>query len=129
MSPEIFYIVLYIVFELFEIWWQKSQTLFGVLENIYRYYSRSIFLFFLLHPTLYLLIYLMIASGYDLYLQAALGLKISDIALKIVFVQKIFVKKEIDEEFRTMLGMRMDWYMLYFGVLFYPVLILLGLES
>ena len=128
MNTAIFYIVLYIAFELFEIWWQKSDTLYGVLENIYRYYQKSIFILLLIHPTFYLLVYLMMASGYDIYIQIALGLKLSDIALKILFIQKVFIKQEVDEEFRMMLGMKMEWYMLYFGVFFYPVLIYLGLQ-
>ena len=128
MSTVFLYIVLYIVFELFEIWWQKSDTLYGVLQNIYRYYEKSIFLLLLIHPTFYLLVYLMMASGYDIYLQIALGLKLSDIALKILFIQKVFIKQEMDEEFRMMLGMKMEWYMLYFGVVFYPVLIYLGMQ-
>ena len=128
MNSVFFYIALYIAFELFEIWWQKSDTLYGVLQNIYRYYEKSIFLLLLIHPTFYLLVYLMIASGYDIYIQIALGLKLSDIALKILFIQKVFIKQEVDEEFKMMLGMKMEWYMLYFGVLFYPVLIYLGMQ-
>ncbi len=128
MSTVVFYIALYVAFELFEVWWQKSDTLYGVLQNIYRYYSKSIFVLLLIHPTFYLLVYLMIASGYDIYIQIALGLKLSDIALKILFIQKVFIKQEVDEEFRMMLGMKMEWYMLYFGVLFYPVLIYLGMQ-
>ncbi|SFV50360.1 hypothetical protein MNB_SM-7-1064 [hydrothermal vent metagenome] len=128
MSTVVFYIALYIAFELFEIWWQKAPTLYGVLENIYKYYQKSIFVLLLIHPTFYLLVYLMMISGYDLYLQIALGLKLSDIALKILFVQKVFIKQEIDAEFKMMLGMRMEWYMLYLGVIFYPVMIYLGLS-
>ena len=128
MSEITLYILLYIAFELFEIGWQKADTLYGVLEKIYGYYKKSIFVLLLIHPTFYLLVYLMMASGYDIYLQIALGLKLSDIALKILFIQKVFIKQEIDEEFGMMLGMRMEWYMLYFGVLFYPLLIWLGLS-
>jgi len=128
MSTVIFYTALYVAFELFEVWWQKSDTLYGVLQNIYRYYEKSIFFLLLIHPTFYLLVYLMMASGYDIYIQIALGLKLSDIALKILFIQKVFIKQEVDEEFRMMLGMKMEWYMLYFGVLFYPVLIYLGMQ-
>ncbi len=128
MSIVVFYIALYIAFELFEVWWQKSDTLYGVLEKIYRYYQKSIFVLLLIHPTFYLLVYLMMASGYDIYIQIALGLKLSDIALKILFIQKVFIKQEVDEEFRMMLEMKMEWYMLYFGVIFYPVLIYLGMQ-
>ena len=126
MSLIFLYVVLYMSFELFEVWWQKSETLYGVLENIYRYYQKSLFVLLFMHPTFYLLVYLMIVSGYDIYLQIALGLKLSDIALKILFIQKVFVKQEINEELKMMLGMKMEWYMLYFGVFFYPVLIRLA---
>jgi len=128
MSQTLFFISLFIAAELFEVWWQKAPTLYGVLERIYNYYHKNIFLLFLMHPTLYIAIYLMIVSGYDLYLQVLLGFKLGDIALKLLFVQKVFVKREIDEEFSLMLQTKIEWYMLYFGVLFYPVLIYLGLS-
>ena len=126
MSGLVLFFLLFIVFELFEVWWQKAPTLYGVLERVYHYYQRSIFLLFFMHPTLYLSIYLMMLSGYDLYLQILLGFKFGDIAIKLLFVQKVFIKRNVDEELSLMLKSEIEWYMLYFGVLFYPLLIFLG---
>ena len=128
MSGTLFFILLFIAFELFEVWWQKAPTLAEVLEKIYHYYSKNIFLLFFMHPTMYLAIYLMIISHYNIYMQILFGIKLSDIALKLLFVHKVFIKHEIDDEFTMMLGMRVEWYMLYFGVVFYPVLIWLGMQ-
>ncbi len=128
MSETLFFILLFIALELFEVSWQKASTLGEVLQKIYRYYEKNIFLVFLLHPTMYLAIYMMMLSNYDIYLQVLFGIKLSDIALKLVFVHKVFIKQEIEGEMKMMLGMKVEWYMLYFGVVFYPVLIWLGMN-
>lgn len=46
MENALFLTLLLLLAELFEAWLQKSPTLFGVLEKLYRYYKQSIFLFF-----------------------------------------------------------------------------------
>ena len=127
MNETLLFITLFILFELFEISWQKAPTLGEVLERIYRYYSKNIFLLFLMHPTMYLAIYLMMITDYNIYIQILFGIKLSDIALKLLFVHKVFVKQEIENELTMMLDMPVEWYMLYFGVVFYPVLIWLGI--
>ena len=126
MSETLFFILLFVAFELFEISWQKAPILGEVLEKIYHYYQKNIFLLFFMHPTMYLAIYLIMVTNYNIYIQILFGIKLSDIALKLLFVHKVFVQQEINDEFRMMLGMRVEWYMLYFGVVFYPVLIWLG---
>ncbi len=127
MENIFFFIFLFIVFELFEVLWQKAPTLYEILENIYRYYHKSIFLVFLLHPTIYLSIYLMIISGYNIWLQILFGLKLSDIALKLLFVKKFFIdKEEMDIQTKMMFSMKIENWMLYAGVVVYPVLIYAG---
>ncbi|MGB5965331.1 MAG: hypothetical protein WBG65_07325, partial [Sulfurimonadaceae bacterium] len=46
-------LIVYIALELFEIQWQKADTLIGILAKLYRYYNKNIILFFLMHPTFY----------------------------------------------------------------------------
>ncbi len=126
MNQTLFFITLFIFFELFEVSWQKGATLGEVLEKIHAYYSKSIFLLFFMHPTMYLALYLMMITHYNIYMQILFGIKLSDIALKLLLVHKVYVKQEMNDELRLMLAMKVEWYMLYFGVLFYPVLIWLG---
>jgi hypothetical protein len=126
-TTTLLFCALFVAFELLEVWWQKAPTLYGMLERIYAQYQKSIFYVFLLHPTLYLSIYLMLLSGYNLYLQIVFGLKLADIALKLLFVKKVFLDKELSDEFTLSLHMKIEPYMLYMGVVLYPVMICLGM--
>ncbi|NPA65340.1 MAG: hypothetical protein GXO11_00515 [Epsilonproteobacteria bacterium] len=127
MENIFLFIFLFVILEVFELWWQKAPTLYEILENIYRYYQKSIFLVFLLHPTIYLSIYLMMISGYNIWTQIVFGLKLSDIALKLMFVKKFFLDQEqIDIQTKMMLSMKVENWMLYMGVVFYPLCLYMG---
>ncbi len=125
MESVYLYAGLFALLELFEVWWQKAPTLYGVVQRVYDLYKKSIFLVLFLHPTLYLAVYLMITIGYDLYLQILFGLKLSDIALKLLFVKKVFFDRDISNELAFSLQMKIEPYMLYMGVVLYPILIVL----
>ena len=47
------YILLFIILEIYEISWQKAPSIMGMLIRMYKYYSKSIFLFLLMQPTFY----------------------------------------------------------------------------
>jgi len=115
------------VLELFEVSWQKAPTLFGVLANLYHWYKKSIFFIFLLHPTFFLTVYLLLKSDFSIAMQILASLKLSDIALKLLFVKKIFIEKKSSPEISAALQMRLEPWMLYFGVVVYPILVLLGM--
>ena len=122
-TSPLLYITAFVLLELFEVFWQKAPTLGGVVENIYRWYHKSVFLVFLLHPTLYLSIYLMIVSDYALSIEILFGLKLSDIALKLILVKRVFIDKQVSPEIALLLNSKVENYMLYAGVVVYPVLI------
>ena len=42
-----------IMLEFFEAYMQRATTLYGVIEKLYGWYSKSIFFFFLMHPAFY----------------------------------------------------------------------------
>ena len=48
MENALFFTIILLFAELFEAYIQRSQTLLGVLEKLYAYYQKSIFLFFLI---------------------------------------------------------------------------------
>ncbi len=126
METILAYAVLFLFLELFEVWWQKAPTLYGIVERIYSLYHKSIFLVLLLHPTLYLSVFIMIKSDYALASQLLFSLKLSDIALKLIFVKKVFLDKHVAPEFEAMLQMEIEPYMLYAGAVLYPVLVFLS---
>jgi len=126
MNEVFLYILIFVAFEIFEVFWQKAPSLYEVLVKIYRYYQKSIFLVLFLHPTLFFGIYLMIISGYDIYIQILLSIKLSDIALKLLMVKKLFIDNELNEEYKMVLHVKLENFMFYIGVILYPVFIYLG---
>ncbi len=61
------YVLIYIVFELYEVQWQKADTMGGMLLRMYQYYKKSIFLFLVMHPTFYFAVTFMIFTDYYMY--------------------------------------------------------------
>lgn len=122
-------IILYIGLELFEVQWQKSETLMGVMGNLYRYYKRNIFLFFLMHPTFYVGIGIAMITDLAFSAVALIFIKTIDIATKLILLQQIFEKKEITVEMSTLLLAPLHPYMMYLSVFVYTPLVYFALTS
>ena len=122
-------ILLYIALELFEVQWQKSDTLMGVMGNLYRYYKRNIFLFFLMHPTFYAGIGIAMVTDLAFSALALIFIKSIDIATKLILLQQIFEKKEITVEMSTLLLAPLHPYMMYLSVFVYTPLVYFALTS
>ena len=122
-----FYIIIYTIFELFEVQWQKSSTMEGMLQNMYRYYSKSIFLFFLMHPTFYFAIIFMLLTNYNVYALILFGIKAADIATKLILMKQIFIDKESSDELSLMLQTPIHPLLPYIGLTLYPFLVYLAL--
>ncbi|MEJ2436760.1 MAG: hypothetical protein P8Y35_01845 [Sulfurovaceae bacterium] len=93
------YILFLIFFELFEIAWQYSDTLYQILEKAYRYYSKSIFVFLLMHPSFYFILFVVLATGrLNVSMIIILTLKIFDMFTKIELVRKLFIEQKLSVE-------------------------------
>lgn len=117
------YIVLYTLLELYEVQWQKSDTILGMLKRMYGEYDKSAFLFLLMHPTLYFGIMFVMVSGYNEYAILLLGVKSIDIVTKMLLLKKIFIEKQVDEELQLILVTPLHKLFPYIGLLLYPPLI------
>ena len=120
-------ILIYIVLELFEVQWQKADTMMGVLGNLYRYYQRNIFLFFLMHPTFYIGIGVAMVTDLAFSALALIFIKTIDIATKIILIQQVFEKQEMTAELSAMLLAPLHPYMLYLSVFVYTPLVYFAL--
>ncbi len=117
------YIILFIVLELYEVQWQKANTMIGMLARMYQQYSKSIFVFLLMHPTFYFAIMFMILSDYNTYAIAIFLIKGIDIAIKILLLKKVFIEKELSQELSLALLSPLHKLVPYIGLLVYPPLI------
>ena len=121
------YIVLYVIFELYEVQWQKASSMEGMLQNMYKYYSKSIFLFLVMHPTFYFAIIFMLYTHYNMYALILFALKAADIATKLILMKQLFIDKENSEELSVMLQTPIHPLLPYIGLTLYPFLIYMAL--
>jgi len=114
--------------ELFEAFMQRSGTLYGVMENLYHWYRKSIFLFFLMHPALYFILFVVIATDtLNIYMIAILTLKIFDLFYKLELIKKIFIKQDVPQDLAVMLEWQIPSWFFLMGALLYPPLLHYGL--
>jgi hypothetical protein len=114
--------------ELFEAFMQRSGTLYGVMENLYSWYRKSIFLFFLMHPAFYFILFVVIATDtLNIYMIAILTLKIFDLFYKLELIKKIFIKQDVPQDLAAMLEWQIPSWFFLMGALLYPPLLYYGL--
>jgi hypothetical protein len=110
--------------ELFEAYMQRSKTLLGVLDKLYVYYRKSIFLFFLIQPGFYVILFIIVwTEVLNLSMVFLLAIKIFDIFYKLDLIKKVFIEKQITVQIAQILEWKMpSWYFLL-GVFTYPPLL------
>ena len=121
------YIILYIFLEIYEVQWQKAETIMGMLARMYQQYHKSIFLFLIMHPTFYFAVWFIFETNYNPYAVTLLLFKSADIITKILLIKKVFIDKELSEEFTLSLFTPIGPYMPYIGLLLYPFFIYMAL--
>lgn len=121
------YVLLFVFLELYEITWQKAPSIMGMVIRMYRYYSKSIFLFLLMQPTFYFSIGFVMLSDYNIYAMILLFLKTVDVATKILLIEQVFIKRKLSHDLSLILLAPINSFLPYLGLLIYPPLILLAL--
>jgi hypothetical protein len=114
--------------ELFEVYIQRAQTLLGVLKKLYTYYRKSIFLFFLIQPGFYIVLFTVVFTGVlNFSMVFILALKIFDIFYKMELIKKIFIEREISPEIAQMLQWKIPPLFFLMGAVLYPPLLFYAL--
>ena len=121
------YIILFMVLELYEVLWQKANTLLGMLARMYQHYHKSVFVFLLMHPTFYFLVGFMMLSDYNIYAVLLFSIKTMDISMKLILIKQVFIDKEVSSEMSLMLLTPLHKLLPYIGLIAYPPLIYMAL--
>ena len=128
MNEIIAIILILTLLELFEAWWQRAETLYAVLARGYRYYQKSIFLFFLMHPAFYYTVFvILLTNRYNGWMVSILILKSVDIFFKIAMIQKIFINGQTDPFMESMLDEPLSPWIFLTGAGLYPFLMFYAL--
>ncbi len=129
MDTLIALILILIILELFEAWWQRSDTMMGVLAEGYHYYQKSIFLFFLMHPSFYYILFVILFTQVlNGWMVTILLLKSVDLFFKITMMQNIFLKGEADDVLGSFLEEPLSPWIFLTGVSLYPFLLFYALS-
>ena len=113
-------IFIYLVLEYYEIHWQKADSMMKMLLRMYEPYQKSPLLFFVMHPTYYYIIFLLLAMDEHTVLLAMLFIKTFDIAAKVLLIQQVFEKRKLSHEMSLMLLTPLHPLMPYIGLVVYP---------
>jgi len=124
MENVLLFVVILILLELFEATMQRADTLYGVMEKLYAWYSKSVFLFFLIHPAFYFTLFVvMVTDTFNIYMVLLLTLKVFDIFYKLELIKKIFIQQNVPQDMAVMLEWKIpSWFFLMGVGLYAPLL-------
>ncbi len=129
MENALLFTFILLLAELFEAALQRSETLFGVLEKLYAYYAKSIFLFFLIQPGFYVLLFTVMYTGVlNASMIFILALKVFDIFYKIELIKKVFIERQVSTEIAQMLDWKIPPLFFLMGVWMYPPILYYALS-
>ena len=130
METVIKIIMLLILLELLELYFQKADTLSEMIERLYGYYRKSVFLLFIVHPTFYYVLgVLLYFDAFNFYGITIIVLKTFDILFKIEMIKQRYVLKEMDADLEKMMGMKMTVSMQFLGLFVHAPLLSMALYS
>jgi len=128
MENILTYVSILIVLELFEAYMQKADTLYGVMEKLNVWYQKSIFVFFLMHPAFYFVLFVVLVTDvFNIYMILILTFKIFDMFYKIELIKSIFIKQKVPADLSAMLEWPIPGWFFLFGVGLYPPLLFYAL--
>ena len=123
-------VTMMIVLELFEIYIQKADTLKEMIDNLYLYYNRSVFLFFLVHPTFYYVLGVTLYfDTFNFYSITILVLKGFDIFFKMELLKQLYYEPVMDAELENMMTLKMTLGIKFLAPLTYVPLLYLSIMT
>lgn len=112
-------LIIFIAIELFESNWQKADTLYGLLNNNYLIYKKSLLLYFVFNGSFFYTIFLSVFLQNTSFLMLSIiGIKFFDIAFKLTLLRRIDMGYNIDEALPNIVITPL---LRYFNVLIYPI--------
>ena len=116
----LFLFLIFIALEFFESKWQKSDTLYGLLNNNFLVFQKNIFLYFLLHLTFFYTIFVSFyLNNFSFWMSSILIIKFLDISFKLSLMKKLSNGTNIEEIIPF--NMTMVPILRYMGVIIYPL--------
>ena len=118
---------IFILLEIFESTWQKSDTLYGYLHNNFLVFKKNIFLYFTLHITfLYTIFLSFYLNNFSFWMSSIFIIKFADLCLKLSIMKKLL--NDISIETIIPMNIKMSPLLRYFNVIVYPLTFLFAIK-
>jgi len=128
MENILIFVTILVVLELFEAYLQRADTLYGVIKKLYVWYQKSIFTFFLIHPSFYFVLFVAVVTDIlNMYMILILTFKTFDLFYKIELIKTIFIKQNVPADLSAMLEWSIPSWFFLIGVTLYPPLLFYAL--
>ena len=129
METVVSFALMLVVLELFEVMIQRADTLYGIISRLYGWYRKSIFLFFLVHPTFYFILFVAIATDrLNFYIIMIIAMKVFDLFYKLELIKAVFIRQKVPEDLAAMLEWKIPSWFFLTGVMLYPPLLYYALN-
>ena len=118
---------IFILLEIFESTWQKSDTLYVYLHNNFLVFKKNIFLYFTLHITfLYTIFLSFYLNNFSFWMSSIFIIKFADLCLKLSIMKKLL--NDISIETIIPMNIKMSPLLRYFNVIVYPLTFLFAIK-
>jgi predicted neutral ceramidase superfamily lipid hydrolase len=119
-----------IFLELIEAYFQRANTLGEMIDRLYVYYNKSVFLFFISHPTFYFVLCVALhIDSFNFYILAILLFKVFDLFFKIEMIKQRYQEENMDSELSQMLNHQIAPWMGLLGLFTYVPLLFMAISS
>ena len=118
---------IFILLEFFESSWQKSDTLYGYLQNNFLIFKKNIFLYFVLHMTFFYTIFVSFyLNNFSFLMSSIFIIKFLDLSLRLLIMKKLL--NDISLEMIIPMNIKMSSILRYFNVIVYPLTFLFAIK-
>ena len=126
--PQIIFAL--IMLELLELYLHQSSTLVELVDKLYGYYRESIFLFFIVHPTFYFVLgVLLYFNAFNFYGITVLMLKVFDIFFRIELIKQRYYLSRMDSELEKMMEMKLTFSMKFLAFFVHVPLLYMAITA
>ena len=120
-------LIIFIALEFFESSWQKSDTLYGFLNNNFLLFKKNIFLYFIFHISfIYSIFVSFYLNNFRFWMSSIFIVKFIDISFKLSIMRKLLNGMSIEEIIP--MNINMSPILRYFNVIVYPLTFLFAIK-
>ena len=120
-------LIIFIALEFFESNWQKSDTLYGFLNNNFLLFKKNIFLYFIFHISfIYSIFISFYLNNFSFWMSSIFIVKFIDISFKLSIMRKLLNGMSIEEIIP--MNINMSPVFRYFNIVVYPLTFLFAIK-